>query len=265
LEHFGKDVLPNLFFIVTFADLFEPQVKDALKKASMSCEKIFKFNNSALFASNDVKTKLSNFFWDMGKENYEDFFSTLSSTSPVSLTLTKKVLAEKHRRQLLAQSLNNQIKEEIAKMNEMKQHEEIIKDLEAEFQRNRVQTFQIFRTVFSSYPVAVKIQEEKEIKQQMLDDLKKQYCAVKQKVKDLCDELTSVINELRKIAAQPSIGSTVDYINFLIQSEEFQHKSGWQTRCTALNEIKEHVELIAKIEKGGNFTAKLFSLFFGSK
>jgi translation initiation factor 2B subunit (eIF-2B alpha/beta/delta family) len=84
----------------------------------------------------------------------------------------------------------------------------------------------------------------------MLNDMQKEYDTVKQKAKDLWDELTSVINELRKIVAQPSIGSTLNYINFLIQSEERQQQTGWQTRCSALNEIKEYAELIANIEKG---------------
>jgi GTPase SAR1 family protein len=245
---FGKDVFPNLFFIATFADSEEIEVETAIQEAKLPYEKIFKFNNNTLFKSNAAGNKIGKLFWDMGKENYEDFFSTISSTSPVSLTLTKKVLAEKHYRQLLAENLHDQIKEEIAKMNEMKQHEEIIKDLEAEFQRNRVSPFHFIWRSNQCSPV--KTQQEKEIKQQMLNDLQKEYDAVKQKGKDLWDELTSVNHELRKIAAQPSIGSTLNYINFLIQSEEFQQQTGWQTRCSALNEIKEYAELIANIEKG---------------
>ena len=79
---FGKDVADNIFMMVTFADGQTPPVMAAIKDAEFPCCNFYKFNNSALFASNDVEDddedpegdNFDRMFWKMGTVSFKRFF-----------------------------------------------------------------------------------------------------------------------------------------------------------------------------------------------
>ncbi|XP_022109329.1 stonustoxin subunit beta-like [Acanthaster planci] len=59
LSVFGKDISSNILLLVTFCDGQKPPVVDAVKEADIPCSNsMFKFNNSALFASNGISKGL---------------------------------------------------------------------------------------------------------------------------------------------------------------------------------------------------------------
>nr|XP_003229244.1 PREDICTED: neoverrucotoxin subunit beta-like [Anolis carolinensis] len=105
LSIFGRDIKDNIQVLVTFADGQTPPVLEAIKQAGVTCAKEasgtpahFKFNNSALFASNEVHRDGSgNFdkmFWEMGKKSMKTFFDSLNCMKTRSITLTKAVPRE---------------------------------------------------------------------------------------------------------------------------------------------------------------------------
>lgn len=117
---FGKDVEGNIYIMVTFADAKKPPVLEALKKAEVNFSGFFKFNNSALYASNieyrnecddddDNSVYISKVFWHIGYKSLNNFFKKLSTTFPVRFTLTKRVLDERNKLQLTVTDLQGLI------------------------------------------------------------------------------------------------------------------------------------------------------------
>lgn len=109
---FGKDIADNILPCFTFADGEQPQALEAVKAGGIPMKAFFKFNNSALFVdSNDpVTDAVSKMFWDMGKTNMADFFTSLALMEPKSLHLSKQVMDEREQLELSLESLAPQIK-----------------------------------------------------------------------------------------------------------------------------------------------------------
>lgn len=116
---FGKDVEDNIFIMATFADVKKPPVLEALQKAGIHFSGFYKFNNSALYASNtecgndcddeDNSVYITKVFWQMVYKNMNNFFKKLSTTLPVYLALTKRVLMERDELQLIVTDLQSYI------------------------------------------------------------------------------------------------------------------------------------------------------------
>ena len=73
LSIFARDVSKNIFMMLTFADGQRPPVLEAIKKAEVpgQGEQFFKFNNSAVFAENNIEEledepSFDEMFWKMG-------------------------------------------------------------------------------------------------------------------------------------------------------------------------------------------------------
>jgi GTPase SAR1 family protein len=64
------------------------------------------------------------------------------------------------------------------------------------------------------------------------------------------------VNRLAEIAARPNPLSSVDYIDLLIQAEEIEKKSGWQSRVRYLHEVREFAETGIALQRSGDFTPK---------
>ena len=126
LTLFGKDISSNVFLITTFADGHEPQVLGAVKEAIVPYESYFKFNNSAIFASNRGDIPFDAMFWKMGMESFALFFEGLSKAEPRSLTLTRQVLVERDQLEKIIQSLQPRIQTSLAKIDELNQEEAIL-------------------------------------------------------------------------------------------------------------------------------------------
>ncbi|XP_005953361.2 uncharacterized protein LOC102304485 [Haplochromis burtoni] len=163
LSIFGKDVAENIRILVTFADGQRPPVLEAINAAGVPCPKTkdglpvhFKFNNSALFAENKSFERVSRsdvgkggrfdqMFWEMGTESIKSFFAALNLIETKSLTLTKEVLRERKQLEISVENLQEQVKLGLAKIEEIKETSEKLKDHEAEISRN--ENFEIEVTV----------------------------------------------------------------------------------------------------------------------
>lgn len=145
LSIFGNDVAENIRVLVTFADGQPAPVLKAIKAAGVPCPKTddglpahYKFNNSALFAENQTSApSFDEMFWNMGKASMTDFFKALGRTEPKSLTLTKEVLQERKRLEEAVDDLERKVKEGLAKVDEIKQTEDQLKEHEAEIERTK--------------------------------------------------------------------------------------------------------------------------------
>ena len=147
LSIFGRDVSRNIFTMITFADSQTPRVLDVIKESEIPSqnEKIFKFNNSALFASNVAQEGISydKKFWEMNTSSLDKFFLEFAKSECISLHLTKKVLKEREQLYVSLKSLKDQIKLGLDKMEEMRQEELVLQAHELEIEANKEFTFKV--------------------------------------------------------------------------------------------------------------------------
>ena len=149
LSIFGKDVANNIFMMVTFADGQPPPVMAAVKDAGFPYCESYKFNNSALFASNDIETddedpeedNFDKMFWRMGTVSFKKFFADFHKATPTSLQLTREVLDERERLETTVSGLQPQINRGLAKIEEMRQEEEVLQQHEADIAANKGFTY----------------------------------------------------------------------------------------------------------------------------
>ncbi|XP_063316997.1 uncharacterized protein LOC134616197 [Pelmatolapia mariae] len=162
LSIFGKDVAENIRVLVTFADGQRPPVLEAINASGVPCPKTkdrlpvhFKFNNSALFANNQsaVAESMSDddeeeggfdkMFWEMGTKSMKRFFAALNKIETKSLTLTKEVLRERKQLENSVENLQEQVKLGLAKLEEIKETSEKLRQHEAEISRNENFEFEV--------------------------------------------------------------------------------------------------------------------------
>ena len=147
LSIFGRDVSRNIFTMITFADSQTPPVLDVIKETEIPSqnEKLFKFNNSALFASNVAQEGIicDKKFWEMNTRSLDKFFLEFPKSECVSLHLTKKVLKEREQLYVSLESLKDQIKLGLDKMEEMRQEELVLQAHELEIEANKEFTFKV--------------------------------------------------------------------------------------------------------------------------
>ncbi|CAK6977022.1 uncharacterized protein LOC122994454, partial [Scomber scombrus] len=163
LSIFGKDVAENIRVLVTFADGQRPPVLEAINESGVPCPKKedglpvhFKFNNSALFADNKFQQTTQNsideddedggfdkMFWNMGTKSMNRFFFALDDIETKSLTMTKEVLGERKQLENSVENLQKQVKVGLAKLEEIKETSEKLKEHEAEISRNENFEFKV--------------------------------------------------------------------------------------------------------------------------
>ncbi|CAK6984641.1 uncharacterized protein LOC108882446, partial [Scomber scombrus] len=163
LSIFGKDVAENIRVLVTFADGQRPPVIEAIKESGVPCPQgkdelpvHFKFNNSALFADNTLQQTTQNstdeddedggfdkMFWNMGTKSMKRFFVALNEIKTKSLTMTKEVLGERKQLENSVENLQVQVKVGLAKLEEIKETSEKLKEHEAEISRNENFEFEV--------------------------------------------------------------------------------------------------------------------------
>ncbi|XP_069026098.1 uncharacterized protein [Embiotoca jacksoni] len=157
LSIFGKDVAENIQVLVTFADDKLPPVLEVISASDTPCPETtnglpvhFIFNNEALFAHNQAASTDDdqfdeNFeeFWTMGTNSMEWFFAGLNVMHTKSLILTTELLRERHQLQNVVESFKRQIKLGLAKLDELKETAEKLRDHEAEVSRNENFEFEV--------------------------------------------------------------------------------------------------------------------------
>ncbi|XP_032366049.1 uncharacterized protein LOC116699594 [Etheostoma spectabile] len=155
LSIFGKDVAENIRVLVTFADGQQPPVLEAINASGVPCPKTknglpvhFKFNNSALFADNkssaagsmsedeEEEGGFDQMFWNMGTKSMKRFFVALNIIETKSLKMTKDVLRERKQLENSVENVQKQVKVGLAKLEEIKETTEQLKEHEGEISRN---------------------------------------------------------------------------------------------------------------------------------
>ncbi len=152
LSIFGKDIAENILMMVTFADGKTPPVLEAIKVSEVSCSKDesgvplhFKFNNSAVFATNnkseeDEESDCENFdqmFWKLGFSSMKKFFISLNKMKTKSLSLTREVLKERRHLEVLVEGLQPQINAGLIKLDEIKKTRADLEQNKAEMDANK--------------------------------------------------------------------------------------------------------------------------------
>ncbi|XP_049455469.1 uncharacterized protein LOC125902864 isoform X1 [Epinephelus fuscoguttatus] len=161
LSIFGKDIAENIRVLVTFAEVQKPPVLEAVKASGVPCPQTkegqplhFKFNNSTLFADNkssaeggmsedDEDGSFDKMFWDMGTKSMKRFFAALNVMDTKSLTMTKEVLRERQQLENSVENLQTQVRVGLAKLEELKETTDKLKEHEAEISRNENFEFEV--------------------------------------------------------------------------------------------------------------------------
>ena len=155
LSIFGKDIVDNIFLLITFADANEPPLLDAAKAAEIPYKDHFKFNNSALFASNvSAGAQFNSFFWTMGSSSFGRFFQHFSKAESKSLALTREVLQERAQLETLIPGLQEQVKFGLNQLSEIEQEERVIEQHEAEIAENQDFTYTLEVAKYRKIPRA---------------------------------------------------------------------------------------------------------------
>ncbi len=152
LSIFGKDIAENILMMVTFADGKTPLVLEAIKVSEIPCSKDesgvplhFKFNNCALFATNnksaeDDGSDCENFdqmFWKLGFSSMKKFFTFLNKMKTKSLFLTQEVLKERQQLEVLVEGFLPQINAFLTKLDEIKKTRADLELHKAEMEANK--------------------------------------------------------------------------------------------------------------------------------
>ena len=132
---FGRDVMTSLRLLVTFADGMKPPVLEAIKAAKIAglsdskdgCIEFNKFNNSALYASNcqvdganDDGDLFDKGYWNLGKSNFEEFFSMLAKMPAQSLQQTSTVIKARSDLERSLEAIDEQLKIALEKIEDIK-------------------------------------------------------------------------------------------------------------------------------------------------
>ena len=141
LSIFGKDIKNNIFIMSTFADGSEPAVKGAIEAARIPYCKLLQFNSEPLFAGNT--NQFSKIFWDMVYKSFKEFFINFAKTNAVSLQLTREVLKEREHLECIVSGLQQQIKNGMAKIDELNQEKQVLKAHEADILKNKDFTYKV--------------------------------------------------------------------------------------------------------------------------
>uniref|UniRef100_A0A8C5N3D0 AIG1-type G domain-containing protein n=1 Tax=Leptobrachium leishanense TaxID=445787 RepID=A0A8C5N3D0_9ANUR len=150
LRIFGKDIEENIIFCVTHCDdSEEPEVINTVVKASVPCAKneqdrpvYFCFNNSDIPVHSDNKIKVGSSIvlqkqWEKSMENMEKLFTFLPNQSTKSLTLTQEVLKERRALEITIEGLIPKIEEQTLKAHELEKTKNILKEHEADIEKNK--------------------------------------------------------------------------------------------------------------------------------
>ncbi|XP_063712803.1 uncharacterized protein LOC134840727 isoform X3 [Symsagittifera roscoffensis] len=148
LSIFGKDVEENIFMMVTFADAQEPKVVKVLQENSIPFRKYFKFNNSALYAGNKESSNedemFNHMFWKMGNSSFQSFLEFLDSqVTPVTLKLTKEVMAKREALQVYIVGLQENVKKGLVALDQIRQEMDVVTQHEVDIARNRDFTYKV--------------------------------------------------------------------------------------------------------------------------
>lgn len=140
---FGKDIVNNFLILLTFCDCGKPVVLDSFRKDKNFSKLIngggkkkwyLEFNNSGIFPDETQNKEVTYNYWKIAMLSFKEFIETLNNLSYNNLTLTKKVLEERHIIEELVKNLEPQLDEGIYKMVNLKKNYSLLKKAEKEME-----------------------------------------------------------------------------------------------------------------------------------
>eukprot|EP01084_Bolivina_argentea_P246658 412760_1 len=143
LNLWAKDILDNIFVLLTFCDGKRPPVMDALNQHSTlkNCH-IFRLNNSAY--SEDPANRNPNeddsfdqMFWNMGSKCFENFFAKLNETRTKSINESREVLKQREAIQVKIEGISNSVDDALSQQQNIANQERIIKEKQKEIDNNK--------------------------------------------------------------------------------------------------------------------------------
>ena len=161
LSVFGKNFLGNIFMLLTFSDGQRPQVLDSLKEADFPCEdKYFKFNNSALYATNiepqdddQSEFKFNRKFWKMSYTSYKQFLDHLNTVEPISLSMSKETLYKKQQLQVCLAGLQIDIQLALNKLDQLQRELYMLTVNEADITQNENYSYIVLEDCVEEVPI----------------------------------------------------------------------------------------------------------------
>lgn len=270
---------------------------------------------------------MSSLYWEMCYTSFEEFLQYFSRVEAKSLTLTREVLQEREQLEFLIPRLKEQVRIEMAKMDEIKQEEAIMKQFETDINLNKDFEYKIevikqekvnlrpgiHTTIcincnftchddcayykdkdkakcwamktdgycricpcnchWSNYhnlPYIIEYHTVEETRTSA--DLKTKYDTAKTQkttaeamiaknedqlaqlhaeVHLLIGQTHESIERLKEIALKPNPMTEIEYLDLLIQSEQQDHKPGWQKRVEKYREFRKDAELYKKVADQG--------------
>ncbi|CAG0891895.1 unnamed protein product [Darwinula stevensoni] len=234
---FGNDVKNNIFLLVTFAGMEKPLVRTAVRAANIPFRKMFQFNNSALF-SQDKDNPFNQAFWDMGTQNFQEFFLEFQHTSPVSLTLTKEVL---QRRRLVEETLQDtKSKLDAGVSYSALDRLELLREAHAAVRQHGGKLFLRYAKFLPGLNHADLTSSSHD--EHVLKKLTKDFNQERETIFQLTEKAHECKRRLNDIAMKPDHFEIAEYINMLIDAEEFDNRPGSTQRIKYLKEAREKAE-----------------------
>nr|XP_053648736.1 LOW QUALITY PROTEIN: uncharacterized protein LOC128699919 [Cherax quadricarinatus] len=169
LSLFGKDIKDNIFLLLTFADGQQPQVLSSIIESGLPYQKLFKFNNSALYANkteiegnittevdSDDEENNGNFdemFWQMGERSFKMFLQRMNVVESKSLLLTQDVLNKRGQLQSYITGIHLEIQVGLSTLETLKKEAEIVRIHQVDIDKNKNFTYTVQEEVFVAVPV----------------------------------------------------------------------------------------------------------------
>ena len=237
LDIFGKDVKSNIFAMITFCDNHEPLAIAAIQEAQIPCSQFLKFNNSSLYAptvdDSSDEDYFSKHYWKMGEKSFDDFFNNLANKQSVSISLTKKVLANREKLESTLEELQREMDDCLGKVTNNQDDLtscDPAHEMQAELTSKIAEAcscLDILQAI-SLKPTSISLTEYIELMILMEEregsNLRKAFLT---KCKEYISQLETIANNKEKS------------IDDLIEEEKHNRATGWKERVRKLTAIKQ--------------------------
>ncbi|GAV04833.1 hypothetical protein RvY_15053 [Ramazzottius varieornatus] len=143
---FGKDIMGNMFLLLTFADQKRPEalIKGVEQETGITFASTCKFNNCALYEPNaNEADPFTRSYWDIGATSMETFFTRLVHTTPQSLVLSREVMEERRRIHVRLDAILKRSEEVRERMATIRANERQLDQADSEVKANSNHTVEI--------------------------------------------------------------------------------------------------------------------------
>ncbi|CAG0903961.1 unnamed protein product [Darwinula stevensoni] len=207
---FGKDVINNIFLMITFAGRKIPPVVKAVWEGSIPFVDFFRFNFSTLFASNDAKDSEDHRFaatsWRSSSRSFSNFLAKFQESKPLRLQLSMRVLK---RRDAIGKKI-------VTSHDRIDDETKTLEDLKRSY--GKAISGKMFTESSKASP--------------------EKHTAIRSEVTNLVLEAHENLCELEKISPMPNRTTAADYVELLISAENHQMKPGWTDRIRILQDVR---------------------------